>query len=244
MTTRVILAGGLGTRLRSVVNDRPKPMAEVAGRPFLEHLMRYWLIQGIDRFILLVGYRAEQIERYFGPCFEGAEVDYVFEQEPMGTGGALLLCQERKALAEPFLLLNGDTYFQVNLQALQEIAKWSDADWVLSSFPTNDSRRYMPIKVEGSGRISFESGLDKNREGKATWANGGVYWVNPKALAMLSGSISNVSLESGIFSKCVGLGQAFFGLRSDALFIDIGVPEDYTRAQTMPCFISSTPPNH
>jgi len=244
MTTAVILAGGLGTRLRSVVNDRPKPMAEVAGKPFLEHLMRYWHGQGIERFVLSVGYRAEQIEGYFGPTFESCKVEYVHEQVPLGTGGALLLCQESKGLKEPFLLLNGDTYFPVSLQGLQEMAEWSHADWVLSLFPTNDSRRYMPIKVEGSGRISFESSVDPNRQGQAAWANGGVYWVNPNALAMLSGNISNVSLESGIFPKCFGLGQAFFGLRCDALFIDIGVPEDYTRSQIMPCFTSSAPPNH
>jgi len=239
MTTAVILAGGLGTRLRSVVSDRPKPMAEVAGKPFLAHLMRYWLIQGIERFILSVGYRADQIECYFGSTFEGCKVEYVHERFPMGTGGALLLCQESKGFKEPFLVLNGDTYFQVSLQALQDMIKWSHADWVLSLFPTNDSRRYMPLKVEGSGRISFESGVDPNRKGQSTWANGGVYWFDPKALAILGGRISNISLESGIFPKCVGLGQAFFGLRSDALFIDIGVPEDYTRAQTMPCFTSS-----
>ena len=244
MTTAVILAGGLGTRLRSVVDDRPKPMADVAGKPFLEHLMRYWYGQGIERFILSVGYRAEQIKCYLGPFFEGAEVDYVLEQEPMGTGGALLLCQERKALTEPFVLLNGDTYFPVGLQALQETAKRSLADWVLSLFPTKDTRRYMPIEVENSGRISFESRVEPERQGQTTWANGGVYWVNPKALAMLSGSISNVSLESGIFPRCVQLGQVFFGLRSEELFIDIGVPEDYARAQTMPCFTSSTGPKH
>lgn len=244
MTTAVILAGGLGTRLRSVVNDRPKPMAEVAGKPFLEHLMRYWHGQGIERFVLSLGYRAEQIEGYLGPTFEGCKVEYVHEQVPLGTGGALLLCQESKGLKEPFLLLNGDTYFPVSLQGLQEMAEWSHADWVLSLFPTNDSRRYMPINVEGSGRISFESNSGPNRHGQASWANGGVYWVNPIALTMISESISNISLESGIFPKCVGLGQAFFGLRSDAPFIDIGVPEDYTRAQTMPCFTSSTLLHH
>ena len=244
MTTAVILAGGLGTRLRSVVDDRPKPMAEVAGKPFLEHLMRYWLIQGIERFILSVSYRAEQIECYFGPYFEGAEVDYVFEQEPMGTGGALLLCQERKALTEPFLLLNGDTYFQVSLRVLQEAAKRSHADWVLSLFPTKDTRRYMPIQVENSGRISLESRVEPERRGQTAWANGGVYWVNPRALTMISESISKVSLETGIFPKCFALGQSFFGLRSDEFFIDIGVPEDYARAQTMPCFTSSKVPKH
>jgi D-glycero-alpha-D-manno-heptose 1-phosphate guanylyltransferase len=244
MTTAVILAGGLGTRLRPVVDDRPKPMADIAGRPFLEHLMSYWLDQGIKRFILSVGYRADQIERYFGTFFEGSEVEYVHEQEPMGTGGALLLCQERKAISESFLLLNGDTFFPVNLRALQGVAKKGNADWVLSLFPTKDSRRYMPIKADDSGRISFGNTAETQPKGGVTWANGGVYWVNPRALAIFTGSTTNVSLESGIFPRCVDLGQTFFGLCSEKPFIDIGVPEDYAQAQKMAYFLQNSTPKH
>lgn len=236
MTTAVILAGGLGTRLRSVVDDRPKPMAEVAGRPFLDHLMRYWQDQGIERFILSVGYRGSQIESYFGSNFNGCKVEYVHEKTPMGTGGALILCQKRKALQEPFLLLNGDTYFAVNLQALQSIGARSNADWVLSLFPTDDRRRYMPIMVENSGKISFARSVALEGQGKSNWANGGVYWVNPLTLSMFSGSSGNISLESVIFPKCIELGQSFFGICSEDLFIDIGVPDDYARAQAMACF--------
>ncbi len=243
MTTALILAGGLGTRLRSVVDDRPKPMAEVAGKPFLEHLMRYWLRQGIERFILSVGYRAEQIERYFGSTFEGSKVEYVQERIPLDTGGALMLCRERTTLAEPFLLLNGDTYFSVSLQALQEIAKQSHADWVLSLFPTKNRSRYLSIRVDDSGLISLENRVEPEPQSRTNWANGGVYWVNPQALEVFSGSITKINLESGIFPRCVELGQLFFGLCSEEQFVDIGVPEDYVRAQTMPCFASNATPD-
>ena len=236
MTTAVILAGGLGTRLRSIIDDRPKPMAEVAGKPFLAHLMSYWLDQGIRRFILSVGYRADQIQQYFGSSFEGSEIEYVYEQYPMDTGGALLLCRERKALTEPFLLLNGDTYFSVSLQALQEMGKRGHADWVLSLFPTMPSKRYLAIKVDGSGQISFQNAADSYHMGDTNWANGGVYWVNPRALEVFNGNITKISLESGIFPRCVELGQVFFGLCSEETFIDIGIPEDFARAQTMPFF--------
>ena len=244
MTTAVILAGGLGTRLRSVVDDRPKPMAEVAGKPFLEHLLRYWHGQGIERFILSVGYRGDQIACYFGSSFQDSELEYVYEQEPMGTGGALMLCQERKAFTEPFVVLNGDTYFLVTLKGLQGLAELGNADWVLSLFPTRDSRRYLPISADDSGRISFESKTEPQQECRTSWANGGVYWVNPRALRAFSRSVTSVSLESDIFPKCVELGQKFLGLRSEEPFIDIGVPEDYARAQTMQCFTSTTIPNH
>lgn len=203
--------------------------------------MRYWYDQGVKRFILSVGYRSEQIERHFGSRFEDAEVDYVFEQQPMGTGGALLLCQERKALREPFLLLNGDTYFRVSLKALQEMGKKSAADWVLSLFPTTPSQRYLEIKLDGLGQVSFKNRAKQPQGGETTWANGGVYWVNPRALESLNGSATKISLESDLFTICIELGQLFFGLCSYETFIDIGVPEDFLRAQTMACFYHALP---
>jgi D-glycero-alpha-D-manno-heptose 1-phosphate guanylyltransferase len=236
MTTAVVLAGGLGTRLRSVVADRPKPMAEVAGRPFLEHLMTYWAKQGIKKFILSVGYRADIIERHFGNSFEGSEVEYVCETESMGTGGALLLCKERISSTESFLLLNGDTFFSVDLQSLKGLARQIDADWVLSLFRARDRNRFLAISINNLGLISFDKLGNSESNGQLTWANGGVYWVNPRALKTFTGSRTSLSLESELFAKCVDQGQVFCGFRSDSTFVDIGIPEDYARAQTMTCF--------
>ncbi len=236
MTAAVVLAGGLGTRLRSVVADRPKPMAEVAGRPFLEHLMAYWAKQGIKKFILSVGYRADLIKEHFGHSFEGSEVEYVCETEPMGTGGALLLCKEHISLTESFLLLNGDTFFAVDLQSLKGLAKQIDADWVLSLFQARDRNRYLAIRTNDLGYISFDGGENSEWDGQLTWANGGVYLVNPRALKTFTVSRTSLSLESELFAKCVDQGQVFCGFRSDSTFVDIGIPEDYARAQTMTCF--------
>ena len=114
MPSAVILAGGLGTRLRSVVSDVPKPMAPVGGRPFLEYQLEYWINQGISRFVLSVGYRHEAITEHFGSRYKGVELEYAVEEQPLGTGGGLLLAAEKLKQDTPFLLLNKDTYFKTD----------------------------------------------------------------------------------------------------------------------------------
>src|SRR3954452_20948621 len=106
----IILAGGKGTRLRSAVPDLPKPMAPVAGRPFLEHQMAYWVSQGVNRFVLSVGYKAQIIIDSVGAQFRNAEVVYATEDSPLGTGGAVLHARAQLKPNEPFLVINGDTF--------------------------------------------------------------------------------------------------------------------------------------
>ena len=137
VTSAIILAGGLGTRLRGVVPDLPKPMAPISGRPFLEHQIDYWIKQGVSHFVLSVGYRHEVIVDHFGNRYKDAELDYVIEKTPLGTGGGLLLAVEKVGKDEPFLLLNGDTYFAVNLKTLVGFSMTHDADWCFSLFRTN-----------------------------------------------------------------------------------------------------------
>src|ERR1700730_16877403 len=114
----IILAGGKGTRLRAEVPDLPKPLAPVGGRPFLEHQMAYWISQGVNRFILSVGYKAEMIIGSVGAQFCDAEVVYAIEDQPLGTGGALLHAKQQLKLNEPFLVVNGDTFFYMPLLCL------------------------------------------------------------------------------------------------------------------------------
>src|SRR2546425_12065025 len=114
----IVLAGGLGTRLRSVVADVPKPMAPIGGRPFLEYLFDHWIGQGIRRFTLSVGYRHETITGHFGNAYRGVALRYVVEEAPLGTGGALLRTLGAFPGEAPVLLLNGDTYFPVDVERL------------------------------------------------------------------------------------------------------------------------------
>ena len=228
ITAAVILAGGLGTRLRSEVPDLPKPMAPVAGCPFLEHLIGYWLKQGITHFVLSVGYRHETISGYFGAEFLGARIDYVVEETPLGTGGGLLLAAQTLPQDQRFLLLNGDTYFAVKLSVLTDFAVSLNADWCFSLFRAQEAGRYMGIDLAPDGRIqSLKSGT--GRPGRL--ANGGVYVIHPRGIAKSAFAPGGrASLEDDIFETALQTGQTMVGLECDGRFIDIGIPADYRRA--------------
>jgi D-glycero-alpha-D-manno-heptose 1-phosphate guanylyltransferase len=231
VTSAIVLAGGLGTRLRSAVPDLPKPMAPISGRPFLEHQLDYWIKQGVSHFVLSVGYRHEVIVDHFGSWYKGAELDYVIEKTPLGTGGGLLLAAEKIGTDEPFLLLNGDTYFAVDRKALAAFAEANDADWCFSLFRTNETGRYMGMAVSSTGQItSLTSGT--GRPGRL--ANGGVYWVHPRALHV-DGFVpgDKASLEDDVVPAAMASGQRLFGIEFSGTFIDIGVPADYHRAPAL-----------
>jgi D-glycero-alpha-D-manno-heptose 1-phosphate guanylyltransferase len=228
MTTAIILAGGLGTRLRSAVPDCPKPMAPVAGRPFLAHLMDHWIAQGVRHFVLSVGYRHETISDHFGSRYRGARLDYAIESTPMGTGGALLLAAAQLPGEEPALLLNGDTYFDVSLTALTEQAQRCDAHWCFALFRNTDPARYMGVGLGDDGRITAL------RAPEAPLANGGVYRFDPHALHSLAHAPgTTLSLENDLFPQLIARGQRFAGLECPGEFIDIGVPHDYHRAASV-----------
>lgn len=226
MTTAIILAGGLGTRLRSAVPDVPKPMAHINGRPFLVYLMDYWLKQGVDRFILSVGYQRQVIMDYFGTSYRNIPVNYAIEEQPLGTGGGLLLAT--MSLTEPFLVLNGDTFFEVDLKVLLQFHAERQSDWTFSLFRTDEVGRYMGMDVAADGRIiSFNSGISQSDR----LANGGVYIVNPSVFSkapFINGS--KLSLEDDMLPSLVAAGAMFYGLESTGRFIDIGIPDDYFRA--------------
>jgi len=231
VTSALILAGGLGTRLRSAVPDLPKPMAPVSGRPFLEYLLDYWIKQGIRHFVISVGYRYEFITAHFGSNYKKASIEYVIEKTPLGTGGGLLLGAQKLDQTEPFLLLNGDTYFAVDLKTLIEFSMAKRADWCFSLFRTNEVGRFMGMDVSSQGVItSLKSRSSQVRR----LVNGGVYWVNPGAL--LSEKFppnDKFSLEDDIFPAAFASSQRLMGLEFSGTFIDIGVPTDYYRAPTL-----------
>ena len=223
----IVLAGGLGTRLRSAVPELPKPMAPVAGRPFLEHQLDFWIAQGIRRFVLAVGYRHESIVGHFGTVYRGAQIAYSVETVPAGTGGALALALAHVPAGEPVLVLNGDTYFEVDLTALQAFARERDADWCLALFRADEPGRYMGLSVEADGRIVAMRADDRT---PGRLANGGVYLVHPRALRDAASIVPPASLENDLFPAWLGAGRRFRGLAFGGAFIDIGVPDDWRRA--------------
>ena len=222
--TAVVLAGGRGTRLRSVVLDLPKPMAIVSNRHFLEYLLDYWIEQGITEFIICVCYLSEKIINHFGSTYRGVSIKYSVERIPLGTGGAVIAAH--RYIKNDFLVLNGDTFFPINLKELSEFHLKNRADFSLALFKSSDSSRYLPVELLKSKVISFnnKSSVD------SFYVNGGIYLFSRDLFKSIDFELDKYySLENDIFPlllKKVGV----FGLPIKAPFIDIGVPSDYSRA--------------
>ena len=227
MTIAVILAGGLGTRLRSVVPDLPKPMAIISGRPFLQYLMDYWIGQGVEQFILSVGYKKESIIDYFGDLYQEIPVKYVEEALPLGTGGGVL--QASQHLTKPFLLLNGDTYFKVSLSKLVQFHEQASSDWTFSLFRAEESNRYGGFEIETNGKIQA---LKSETSVVGALSNGGVCYVHPKVMHQSGFKLGiRHSLEDEVIPKLIADKRNLYGIEFKTQFIDIGVPKDYLKAQ-------------
>ncbi|WP_137938184.1 sugar phosphate nucleotidyltransferase [Chitinivorax sp. B] len=229
--TAIILAGGLGTRLRSAVPDLPKPMAPINGRPFLEQQMDYWIGQGIDQFILSVGYRREAIMDHFGQHYRNAPIQYAIEDIPLGTGGGVLLALGKLASLQPCLLLNGDTYFEVALDQLTAFHRHRQADLSFSLFRANEADRYMGMTIAEDGEVLA---LKSGKSAVGSFANGGVYVLNPSGL--MQGCFQagiKLSFEDDLLPALQRQGARLFGMVCDGRFVDIGLPADYARAADM-----------
>jgi len=224
--TAIILAGGLGTRLRSTVPNLPKPMAPVNNRPFLEYLMTYWMSQGVSNFILSVGYKYEIIIDHFGFSWKGVPIQYEVEKTPLGTGGGLL--RAANGIEAPFLVLNGDTFFEVDLKKMEQFHYENNADWTFALFKTIEDGRYMGLDLSSKGRVNSIR-ISNNYQERL--ANGGVYLIDPNLLEKYQkNSSSKVSIEDDIFPYLNKLGARIFGFKQSGSFIDIGIPEDYRLA--------------
>ena len=221
----IILAGGLGTRLKPVVNEVPKPMAPICGYPFLEILLGNLARYDIDRVILSIGHMAQVIIDHFGDEFRGIELTYVTEDKPLGTGGALA-----KALfhcrTDHTFVLNGDTFFDLEFDKVEGL-------WLKERRPiivlreVADTMRYGRVEVDGGNVMQFR---EKNSTGPGK-INAGCYLV-PTNLFDQHSARAPFSFEADFLALAVQA-QDFRAFVSGGLFIDIGIPEDFNRAQTM-----------
>ncbi len=225
MLQAIVLAGGLGTRLRSVVSDLPKCMAPVAGRPFLFYVINYLRSQGIHDFIFSLGYKHEVIEAYLQEHFATLSYSCVVEKEPLGTGGAILLAC-RKAGRRNVLIVNGDTLFKADVPALEAFHRQAAADCTLALKPMKGFDRYGVVETDTCHRITafkekqpYDNGL----------INGGTYLLDREAF-LAQGLPARFSFEKDYLEKLFAE-KSFFGLPQEGYFIDIGIPEDYNRAQ-------------
>jgi D-glycero-alpha-D-manno-heptose 1-phosphate guanylyltransferase len=226
-STAIVLAGGLGTRLQTILPDRPKVLAEVAGHPFLYYILQYLNKQEIHKIILSLGYHAPQVIDFIEQSAPWeATINFVIEEKPLGTAGALRLASQ--SLSESFFALNGDTLFLVDLHKLDEThQKFKPLVTLALTYAE---------KSEAKGCVQLESNSNPNNyEGNITLftekppqkgpalINGGIYIIEPE---VLSGVILDhpSSLENDIFPSLANQGK-LFGQLQDAYFIDIGTPQ-------------------
>jgi len=222
----IVLAGGLGTRLRGVVDDVPKSLAPVAGKPFLAWLLDALAAQGLHHVVLATGYRGDQIEAALGQTWRGMMLDYSREPEPLGTGGAVALALQRVD-GEACLVLNGDTWLGLDYARFDAAVCAMDARLGVALAAVPDVSRYGAVRV-ADGRITGFAEKDQTGPGLV---NAGVYRFSR---SLLDGFPTGkaFSFERDVLVPAVA-GEAVAGYVETEGFIDIGVPEDYRRVQTL-----------
>jgi D-glycero-alpha-D-manno-heptose 1-phosphate guanylyltransferase len=221
----VILAGGLGTRLKPVVAEIPKPMAPIAGKPFLCYLFELLKRYQFDKVILATGYKHEKIFEYFQTKYKDIDIEYSVEDQPLGTGGAIKKAFERST-SDDVLLLNGDTLFNVNIGQLSLQHKLASPGLTIALKPMSHFSRYGNVLVDPESRVV---GFEEKKSVISGYINGGVYRIKPSVFNSYNFPLK-FSFETDFLEKYAGelLIHAFI---SDSYFIDIGIPEDYQKAQ-------------
>ncbi len=229
----IILAGGLGTRLKTVVSDLPKCMAPVAGKPFLHYVIQHLQKQGVTKFIFCLGYLSEAIENFLEEKYPLLDYQLSIEKEPLGTGGAIQLAAQ-KATEKDVIVLNGDTLFAVDVPQLYQAHLLHHSACTLSLKPMENFDRYGAVELNEDHSVASFTEKQYYRNG---YINGGVYALN--AASFLQEQLpEKFSFEKDYLEKKMNQ-QKLYGLVQDKYFIDIGIPEDFKRAQTE--FASSRP---
>ena len=225
----IILAGGLGTRLRSVVQEEPKCMAPVCNRPFLYYLLCYLEKYHVDHVVLALGYKHEVVLKWLQGQNFNLEISWVVEDEPLGTGGAILkACGSIRE--KQVLVMNGDTVFNIDLFSFYQMAEQENKPILLALKPMKNFDRYGNVEVmEGNRVVSFQ----EKRYCKKGHINGGVYVLIPES-GLFEGCGKKFSFETDIL-QCNVHKDIIGGFISDGYFIDIGIPEDYERANRELC---------
>ncbi len=219
-TPVIILAGGFGTRLSTVVKDVPKPMAPINGKPFMHYLFKELKQQSVSKVIISVGYLKEIIQDYFQDHYLGIAINYAIETEPLGTGGAIKYALDE--VESDAYILNGDTYFDIELSKI----KMKDCDLAIALKPMFNFDRYGTVALDNHQQIiSFH----EKKHCESGLINGGVYYVK-KSLFQKISTPKKCSFEKDILEKHLKE-ISIKGKIFDNYFIDIGIPEDYHKAQ-------------
>ena len=222
----IVLAGGLGTRLRRVVPDLPKPMAPVAGRPFLAWVLDALVDAGFEAAVLAVGYRHEVIRQHFGEDYRGMALRYSVEDSPLGTGGAIRLAAGQVE-HDPVFVLNGDTYLELDYAGMLDAHRRAAANLSVAVCRVPDVGRYGALEIENERIHGF---LEKGGSGPGL-INAGVYLVSSDILQQIPAG-QPFSFEQQLLVPRVREIRPL-AYQTKGRFIDIGIPEDFERAQQM-----------
>ena len=227
LNTAIILAGGRGTRLKTIISDLPKPMAPIMNVPFLTYQLNYLKHFGIKKVIFSVGYLSEKIIAHYNQSFENISIEYSIEKNPLGTGGGIRMAMSN--LNEDLvLILNGDSFFDLNLEQFYNLHLEQKAEFSLALRYVNNSERYGNIEFNSSHQIT--SFIEKNQLNQSGYINAGVYILSKKLYLQNTKPDINFSIEKDFFEK--QLNQLIIkGFEFKDYFIDIGIPEDYLKAQ-------------
>jgi len=227
LNTAIILAGGMGTRLKTIISDLPKPMAPIMNVPFLTYQLNYLKHFGIKKVIFSVGYLSEKIIGHYNQSFENISIEYSIEKNPLGTGGGIRMAMSN--LNEDLvLILNGDSFFDLDLEQFYNLHLEQKSEFSLALRYVNNSERYGNIEFNSSNQIT--SFIEKNQLNQSGYINAGVYILSKKLYLQNTKPNINFSIEKDFFEK--QLNQLIIkGFEFKDYFIDIGIPEDYLKAQ-------------
>lgn len=223
----IILAGGFGTRLQTVVNDVPKPMAPINNIPFLNYVFDYLKHYQIQHVVLSTGYLADKILDYYKDEFNGIKISYAKEETPLGTGGGIRLAMS-KCTTQDILVLNGDSFFDVDINMHYSNHVLKQADCTLALRKVDNAARYGTIQLGASNVIDAFKEKDSIERGGLI--NGGVYILNRETYLSKTEADSAFSIEKDFYEKRIKE-LDIFGFEYNGYFIDIGIPEDYKKAQ-------------
>lgn len=224
----VILAGGFGTRLSHVVSDVPKPMAPIKNIPFLDYIIKTLKQQKFDNFVFLTGYKSQVIEDYFKDLENAV---FIKEETALGTGGAILNAFDK--LQDEFFVINGDTFFDIDYSIMEDFGKNKPVSIALRY--TNNIERYGFVEIDDNFVIkSFVEKGSLPKDKIDGYINGGIYYIHKSALTPYADKFNNefISMETEIFPQLL-VNNKLNGLPIGGCFIDIGIPEDYYRAQDL-----------
>lgn len=220
----IVLVGGFGTRLKSVVSDLPKPMAPIDNKPFLAYLLQYLQQQGVTEVILTIHYMGEKIRDYFKNEFASLKIHYVEETESLGTGGAIVNALNHYKFDEPVIILNGDTFVKIDYQRMYQEHLNTEAEFTMALSAVEDCARYGNVITDNGYVTRF---AEKGKAGPGN-INAGVYVIKPGVFRRFK-LPQKFSIESDFLLPYIKQikPRAF---ATEQYFIDIGIPDDYARA--------------